>query len=409
MQTSRRTFLTAAAAVPSAAAWQQAPGDRIRLGQIGCGSRAQAHLAALRRSGENVAIVAVADVWKVNREQHAANIERVYGAPPKQVSRYQDLLAMKDVDAVLIATPDITHPKILMDAVAAGKDVYVEKPFAIEFGEGKAAWQAVKKTNRIVQVGSQRRSEPQMLGAAKAVQAGVLGKVTRVEMAVNFQEQRWHRDFSNVKAEDVDWQAFQFGGRITGPFNPRKLREWQLFRETSNGIAGLWMCHLIDLAAWFLKEPYPKHAVTLGGVYLWNDGRQTSDVFQSTVEYSESLVTFAMSLTNGAGNRNVWYGTKGTMDMNAQTISGDGSRDPGRITASMPVERVPVDTGKMIPGPGDGTAAHMANFLQCVRTRETPRATVDAGFSHAVAVCMASTALETGRRVRFDPVKVELV
>lgn len=409
MSTSRRTFLTAAAAAAPAAAWQAAPSNRIRLGQIGCGGRSQAHLAALRRSGENVAIAAVADVWKVNREQRAADIERAFGAPPKQVSRYQDLLAMKDIDAVLIATPDMTHPRILMDAVAAGKDVYVEKPFAIEFGEGKAAWQTVKKSNRIVQVGSQRRSEPQMLGAARTVAAGVLGRVTRVEMAVNFQEQRWHRDLSNVNAADVDWEAFQFGGRITGPFNARKLREWQLFRETSNGIAGLWMCHLIDLAAWFLQDPYPRQAVTLGGVYLWKDGRQTSDVFQSTVEYNDCLVTFAMSLTNAAGNRNVWYGTKGTMDMNAQTISGDGSMDPARIKAPMAVERVSVETGKMIPGPGDGTAAHMANFLQCVRTRETPRASVDAGFSHAVAVCMAAKALETGRSVRFDRDKVELV
>jgi hypothetical protein len=104
-------------------------------------------------------------------------------------------------------------------------------------------------------------------------------------MQIHFQEQRWHKDLDNVKAEDVDWQAFQFGGRITGPFNARKLREWQLFRETTNGIAGLWMCHLIDLAGWYLEDPYPKHAVTLGGVYLWKDGRQTSDVFQSIVEY----------------------------------------------------------------------------------------------------------------------------
>jgi predicted dehydrogenase len=303
---------------------------------------------------------------------------------------------MKDIDAVLIATPDMTHPRILADAVAAGKDVYVEKPFAVDFADAKMAWQAVKRTKQVVQVGTQRRSTPEFLGAAKAIHNGVIGKVTRVEMSVNFQESRWRKDLTNVKNEDVDWEAFQFGGRITGPFNPRKLREWQLFRETTNGIAGLWMCHLIDLAPWYLQDPYPKSAMTMGGVYMWKDGRQTSDVFHATVEYNECLVTFAMSLTNGAGNRNLWFGAKGTLDIDNLTISGDGSRDPNRLTASTGLEKVPVES-------------HMANFLRCVRTRETPRASVDNGFQHAVAGCMAAVSLETGRRVGFDRDKLELI
>jgi predicted dehydrogenase len=392
----RRTFLTSAATAPLAAAWQQAPNNRIRLGQIGCGNRSRDHLTELVRSQENAAIVAVCDVWKVNREQRAADIEKAFGAAPKQVARYHDLLAMKDIDAVLIATPDMTHPRILADAVAAGKDVYVEKPFAVDFADAKMAWQAVKRTKQVVQVGTQRRSTPEFLGAAKAIHNGVIGKVTRVEMSVNFQESRWRKDLTNVKNEDVDWEAFQFGGRITGPFNPRKLREWQLFRETTNGIAGLWMCHLIDLAPWYLQDPYPKSAMTMGGVYMWKDGRQTSDVFHATVEYNECLVTFAMSLTNGAGNRNLWFGAKGTLDIDNLTISGDGSRDPNRLTASTGLEKVPVES-------------HMANFLRCVRTRETPRASVDNGFQHAVAGCMAAVSLETGRRVGFDRDKLELI
>ena len=392
----RRAFLATAAAAPAARAWQQSPNDRIRLGQIGCGGRSRDHLMELTRSGENAAIVAVCDVWKVNREQRANDIQTAFGAAPKQTTRYQDLLAMKDVDAVLIATPDMTHPRILADAVAAGKDVYVEKPFAVDFADAKMAWQAVKRTKQVVQVGTQRRSDPVILGAAKAIQGGIIGKVTRVAMEVHFQEQRWRRDYENVKQEDVDWEAFQFGGRIKGPFNPRKLREWQLFKETTNGIAGLWMCHLIDLAPWFLNDPYPKHAMTMGGVYLWKDGRETSDVFQSMVEYNECLVTFSMSLTNAAGNRNLWFGTRGTLDIDNQKISGEGSRDPMRLTAQTAIERVPVES-------------HMANFLRCVRSRQTPRASVDNGFQHAVAGCMAGLSLRTGRRVSFDRDKLEIV
>ena len=213
MDSTRRTFLGAAAVAPLAA-FEQSPNERIRLGLIGCGGRSQAHLAALKRCGQGTTIAAICDVWRVNREREAAQIERDFGSTPKQTSRYQELLAMKDVDAVFIATPDMTHPRILADAVAAGKDVYCEKPFAVNFADGKMAWQAVKKSKQVVQVGTQRRSEPQMIGAAKAIQSGVIGKVTRVEMAVNFQEQRWHRELTNVKPEDVDWEAFQFGGQI---------------------------------------------------------------------------------------------------------------------------------------------------------------------------------------------------
>ncbi len=375
---------------------QQSPNDQIRLGLIGCGGRSRDLLNELIRARENAAIIAVCDVWRVNREQRAAAIEKAFGAAPRQTTRYQELLAMKDVDAVIIATPDMTHPRILADAVAAGKDAYVEKPFAVDFQDGKMAWQAVKRSSRIVQVGTQRRSGAEFIGAAKAIQDGVIGKVTRVAMEVHFQEQRWRRDYHDVKAEDVDWEAFQFGGRIPGPFDARKLREWQLFRETTNGIAGLWMCHLIDLAPWFLNDPYPKHAMTMGGVYLWKDGRQTSDVFQSMVEYQDCLVTFSMSLTNAAGNRNQWFGVKGTLDLDNRKITGEGSRDPNRILEPMTIERVPVES-------------HMANFLRCVRNRQTPRASVDAGFQHAVAGCMAGLSLETGRRVSFDREKIELV
>lgn len=384
MDTSRRVFLAG-----SAMAAAQPPGDRIRLGLIGAGGRAKDLLNEVRRARENAHIVAVCDVWRVNREAMAAACAQAFDAPPKQTTRYQELLAMPDVDAVLIATPDVTHPKMLADAVAAGKDVYVEKPFAVDFRDAVMAYKAVKASNRVVQVGTQRRSDPAFIGAAKLVQSGAIGKVTRVSMDYHFQSPRWRKDISNVKPEDVDWEAFRFGGRIGGPFDARKLREWQLFRETTNGISGLWLCHLIDLAAWYLNDPYPRAAMTMGGVYVYKDGRQTSDVYQTMIEYTDCLVTFAMSLTNPDGGRNLWFGTKGTLDAEGQKA---------RIgQESVAVERAP------------DVESHMANFLRCVRSRGTPRASVEAGFAHAVAGCMAATSLETGRRVRYDAARMEIV
>ncbi len=394
MVTSRRTFLAAAAG--AANSWSKSPNDQIRLALIGAGGRGRDLFGEVRKSGENAAIAAVCDIWRVNREAMAADVREAFGAEPKQTSRYQDVLAMKDVDAVLIAVPDFGHPQILTDAVNAGKDAYVEKPFAVNFQDGKMAYVAVKRSRQVVQVGTQRRSDPGLIGAARAIHGGAIGKVTRVAMEANFQEPRWRRDFNNVKAEDVDWEAFRLGGRIQGGFDARKLRQWQLFHDTTNGIAGLWMCHFIDLAAWFLKQPYPKGVVAAGGVYLWKDGRETSDVFHTLVEYEDCLVTFAMSLTNSAGWRNVWFGTRGTLDADALRITGEGSQMKDRVAAPVAIPKEEVES-------------HMANFLRSVRTRETPRADVQAGFSHAVAGCMAAVALETGRRVRFDPDKLELV
>jgi len=395
MSASRRSFLAGAAlAVPQSFA-QRAASDRIRLGLIGNGGRSRDLFNEIVKSGENATIAGLCDVWRVNREAMAARVKEAFGAAPVETTRYQELLARRDIDAVVIATPDMTHPHILADAVAAGKDVYVEKPFAVDFAAARRAYLAVKQSDRVVQVGTQRRSDPGMLGVARAIQSGVIGKVTRVSMEVNFQEARWRRDHHDVKPEDVDWEAFRFGGRISGGFDARKLREWQLFRETTSGIPGLWMCHFIDLPSWFLDDPFPKAAVSLGGVYLWKDGRQTSDVFQAICEYKDCLVTFAMSLTNASGARNHWFGMRGTIDADALRMSGEGSRDPNRLEGSAPVEKIVVDS-------------HMANFLKCVRSRKQPRATVEAGYSHAVAGCMAAVALETGRRVGYDPVRMEL-
>jgi predicted dehydrogenase len=392
MTTTRRTFLAAA---PAAALAQRSPNDRIRLGLIGAGGRGTYLAGEVRKSGENAEIVHVCDVWRPARERASAMIEKEWGAKPRLCSRYQDLLADPAVDAVIISAPDHTHARILTAAVHAGKDAYCEKPMGTILDEAREAYLAVKKSGRVVQIGTQRRSEPGLIGAARMIQRGVIGKVTRADMQVHFQEPRWRRDYNMVKPEDLDWQAFDFGRNI-GPFDPRKFREWQLFQPLSNGIPGLWMSHLIDLAAWFLDDPYPRATVALGGVYLWKDGRQTSDVFSALLEYpKDCLVQFSMSLTNSAGSRNLWFGTLGTFDADALKFLTQGSRDPKRLMEDLPVEKV-------------GAESHMANFLRCVRTRLRPRADIQAGFSHAVADCMAVESLRSGRRVGFDPGKLEM-
>jgi predicted dehydrogenase len=391
----RRDFLAGAALAPVSLSMRAAAGDPVRIGLLGAGGRGTDHLNELATLASVAQVVAVCDVWSVARDKAAAAVQKISGKAPALTSRYQDVLANKDVEAVIIATPDFTHARILKEAVEAGTDAYCEKPMATDFAEAKAAYLAVKQSRQVVQIGTQRRSDPELIAVAKLVRAGVLGKVTRVDMQMHFQEPRWRRDYHQFDASQIDWDAFAFGSDV-----PRDLRhwsEWQLYRPTSNGIPGLWMSHFIDLVPWFLDDPYPRHVVALGGVFLWNDGRQTSDVFQALLEYpKQCLVSFAMSLTNSAGIRNMWFGTKGTFDAEAMTITGAGSSMPDRLLEPVKIEKLPVDS-------------HLENFLRCVRTRETPRADIQAGFSHAVADCMAAAALENGRRVGFDPQRLEML
>ncbi len=391
---SRRRFLGALAASATGA---RSANDRIQLGLIGAGGRGSELMRQVAQAkAANAAVTAICDVYRPNRERAVEFAAQTWGLKPRQTVDYKELLSWSDVDAVLIAAPDFTHSLMLKHAVEAGKDAYCEKPMGVDFAEAKAAYLAVRSSNRVVQIGTQRRSDPRLIAAARMIRSGILGQVTRVEFSVNFQEPRWRRDYTHIRPEDVAWPQFLMH-RPSRPFDARRFREWQLFRDYTNGIAGLWMCHFIDLVPWFLDDPYPAGAVANGGVYLWKDGRETSDVFHALLDYPKGcLVSFSMSLTNAARNRNLWFGTRGVFDADAMKITGEGSRMPDRLTEeiSVPEERV---------------NSHMENFLECVRTRRTPRADIQAGFSHAVAVCMAGTALDTGRKVRFDRERLEMI
>jgi predicted dehydrogenase len=392
---SRRAF----AAGVAASSYSRVLGanDRIRVGMIGVGGRGSENIREIVRVRDlNVTITGICDVWRPNRERAAATVEKQFGEKPKATTNYLEMLSWKDIDAVVIATPDFSHPIILKAAVEAGKDAYVEKPFGVTFEDAKAAYLAVKRSKQVVQVGTQRRSDGRYQAAAKLVQSGALGKITRVEIGMHFQQQRWKRPEEKIDPADVDWAAFQMG-RIRKPFDPRLLREWQLFPETTNGIPGLWMCHFIDLVPWYTGDPYPAGAVSNGGVFLWKDGRKTSDVFYTLLDYpKEMIVMFSMSLTNSAGVRDMWFGTRGTLDGVKWVASGEGSVQKDKLAEAIAIKPEP-------------TNSHMHNFLECVRSRQQPRADVQAGFSHAVAVIMSAEALEKGRRIRFDPNKLELI
>jgi len=289
---------------------------------------------------------------------------------------------------VLIATPDFAHTPIMIEALKAGKDVYVEKPMSLTVEEANEALDLARANKRVVQVGTQRRSEGCWKAARKLLATGALGHISRVSAANCFNHARWARDFSDCKEEDVDWEAYLFN-RPMVPFDPRLLRRWHLYRMCTNGLSGLWMAHLVDAAHNVMGATYPNSAVALGGLYVWKDGREHGDNFHAILDYPEGfLFNWAMSLTNASGTHYTLHGRYGTIDMEKRTYSGEGGEEGKQIDAGT-LEAIPDEN-------------HMANWLDCIRSRELPTADIAFGHQHSVATIMAAAALDTGQRMRYD-------
>lgn len=388
-----RTTSTAAAAlsVPTLVTRAaEGANEQINVGLIGCGGRGGDHLGQILASAarRNVRITAVCDVWRKAGAAAAARVKRGLGSEPRQFTRYADLLGLNEVDAVVIATPDFTHGAILTAALRAGKDVYIEKPMTIDLASANTALDLAREKQRVVQAGTQRRSEGKFIGAAKLAASGALGQISRVSAAMYFHEARWARNTADCRVEDVDWEAFQQLLAERRPFDAKLLRQWQLYRATSNGLPGLWMTHYADAVHLVTGAKYPASAVAHGGVYVWKDGRETSDTFHALLEYPEGfLFDWGMGLGNSTGVHFTIHGTKGTMDLEKWTISPEG----GRSSTLQPG-----------PIPAEPNQSHMDNWLVCLRTRQRPNADIQFGHQHAVATILCAQALETGRRQKYD-------
>ncbi len=375
--------------------------DRIQIGVLGCGSRARGALIreALQFAEEcNVELSAVCDLWTQAREQAAEMIEKTTGREPKQLKDYRDLLAMEDIDAVIIATPDHQHARMLADAARAGKDAYIEKPMAMNMKELIEAVDAVKKHNRIVQVGTQLRSSPSFAGCKAFVQTGALGKISKIAQVRNGYLPYWHGYVRPIKESDTDWNAFLMG-KPDRPWNPDQYSAWYGYRDFSSGPVGGFMSHFIDLVHYMTGAKFPRCAVTLGGVYVYKDGRTCPDTVHTLLEYPEDfMVSYSTSFGNGSGNYTKFFGTRGVLDAtdwNNPTVSGEGSEDPERIKEAKPVPHVPMPH-------------HMQDWLQCLRTRKQPNANIDAGYRHAVACILSDMAYAEGCRMIYDPEKRQI-
>ena len=406
----RRQFLRTAAAgaatvALSASSYGRVEGanDRLSIGIIGCGGRGLgAHAAGVHAHAkeQNLEITALCDPWRVARERAAAKVKEWYGREPRQFASYRDLIALKDLDAVMIASCDHQHTTHLKAAAEAKKDVYIEKPLAMDFEKLKAACDAVKASGIVVQVGTQLRSMPSMTGCRELYKTGVLGKVSRIEQHRNGTRPYWHSYLKDVKEADVDWREFLME-RPMRPFRADLYSGWYGYREFSDGpVPGLGS-HFIDLVHYITGAKFPTSAVCLGGTFTWKDehGFTCPDHVEALWVYPEGfMVEYSTHFGNGGGNSFRIFGDQGMMnlvDWNAPTVSGEGAGKKTTLGKEEPVK--PVEH-----------ADHFLDWLQCIRSRKSPNASIEAGYQHAVAAIMAMRAFDTGRRQLYDPAKREI-
>ena len=264
--------------------------DRVRLGAIGFSDRFRQALfpSFLNHYKElNFDFVAVSDIWKVRREEGGAFLKNAMGHDITACRNNEELYALKDVDAVIIATADFQHALHSIEAVKAKKDAYVEKPFAETMDDNRAALKAVKASAQIVQIGSQRRSGGNYTAAADFIQSGKFGPITMVELTWNVnQPGRWRRPalVEKCKEEDTDWKRFLLN-RPYEKWDPRKYLEYRLFWPYSSGMPGQWMSHQIDTVHWFSGLNHPRSVVANGGIYMWKDGRKNWDTTTAVFDY----------------------------------------------------------------------------------------------------------------------------
>ena len=251
--------------------------DRIRIAQVGCGNRGRtAHMEGIHKhvNETNFEIVAVVDPYKKNREAAAGMAKTWFGRDPKQFVSYRDLIAWGEFDAVMIASPDFHHTTHLEALANAGKHIYVEKPLATEMDKLVRAYDAAKAAQAkgsIIQVGTQLRSLPGIVGARDVVTSGVIGKISRIDETRNSTPPYWYSYLNkDIRAEDVDWKEF-LGDRKARPFDARQISAWYGYYEFCQGPVPQWGAHFLDLMHFVTGCGLPESCMCMGGVTTFKD------------------------------------------------------------------------------------------------------------------------------------------
>ena len=429
--------VSSSASSMSAASYQKIIGanDRINIGFLGCGGRSRGHQRMVKTSekDKNLAVVAVCDIWKLNKEKAAANCKQLFGNDVKQFKYSEEMLKMPELDGVMIGTGDFQHAKLLAEVVEAGKDCYCEKPMAIDVEDAKLARSAVLASKQVVQLGSQWVSDPIQLKVREIIRSGRLGQITKIEQVWNDNNPRWHvpndPDVAAIREEDTDWNRWLLGKPYV-PFDPWKYFEFRIFRDYSGGITSQWMSHASGLVHFYTDTSIPDSMVASGGIFGWPDIRQNPDTFQALATYDDAkfMHSYTSNYASMFGDYTCIRGKDGTLFAHG----GEGSarwffipehqRLPGGFDFYAGLKAT-IDSGKaeivsteeygMKLGPvnlSDNSKFHLDNWLDSMRSRNLmPNGNIHTGFWHSIASIMATQAYREGKKLYWDPSKEEIV
>jgi predicted dehydrogenase len=387
MSGTRRSFLfTTGSAM---AVYAVPPADQVSLGVIGAGGRGTLVMTTFQKDAA-VRVAAICDVYEPNLERAATTA----GTKPKLYRNYKELLADRDIQAVLIATPEHWHAQMVLDALAAGKDVYVEKPLCHTPEEGARLVEAEKRTKQIVQVGMQRRSYDLYQQGRDIVAARKLGAVRMVRSW-------WLNNYLGSGRATrldgpLDWEQWQ-GPAERRPLDPDRFRNWRFYSEYAGGIVADQGAHVFDGIHMLMGAGFPS-AVNASAGKIHKAGVNQPESVVATAEYPEDFIaTFSINYAA------MQYRTRNDQ---LNQLDGDAARmDIGREELKVfnkGAEDAPAIAIKSEKGFNYATDLHVRNFLECVRTRQTPTAPMRLAFQAALVVQLVNMSLRQGRRIKWN-------
>ncbi len=402
-RTDRRTFLGASAAVAAGAMVfpagrvQAQEKKQLQIGVIGVGWYGMVDAKAALKVGD-VQIAAVCDVDQEHLENAATELEKIQRAKPKTFTNYQDLLDIESLDAVIIGTPPHWHALQLIAALKAGKDVYCEKPVAYDVREGQAMVQAVQQSDRIVQVGFQRRQSVAMREAAEFVKSGALGDLVQVDAQIHYRAGLEDPTPQDPPAS-LDWPLWCGPGPLI-PYSPQVgHKSWRLEKTSGHGHLVDWGIHLIDAIRTVLKLDMPKSITAAGGLYAYEGRITTPDTLSVHFEFEQVPVHWRHRLWgateyNPEVNNGIFFFCKeGTV------FAADRDWFVLRPGKEKQEHKTNADLGTL----------HMADFSSAVRERRQPACVIRDAFKSTATVQLAMIAYETGSTVQWDADTLEVV
>ncbi len=402
------------------------PNDRVNLGFIGFGIRGNILLEAAKETGQ-ANLVEVCDCYQGHLERAK---ERTEGKITTNFAQYKKLLDRKDIDAVVVATPDHWHKRIVLDALSAGKDVYIEKPMTYRIEDGPAIVNAAREHKRIVQVGSQWVSSEQHQKAREIVMSGKLGKVTKVTASYNRNSSTgaWNYPIPSDVQEGVNfnWQEW-LGPAPKVAYNPERVFRYRKYWDYSGGISTDLFVHLITSIHFIMEAETPKSVTATGGILYRHDGREVPDTLDALFDYGSFCVnmagTFNSASTTGQGLQ--FLGTEGSLSvllgagmveqpeykregyeysidswpkaMQEAFLNQDNHRAESQGTGTKPVPE-----NLEFANRPDATVLHLANFIDAVRTRRPTYETAEVGHHSAAAGHMVNLSYRSGKRMLWD-------